>query len=120
MGYDKLTVNIDYIQEGNKDDFTFDLDTNFPVEDVGDITFQVRNSLGKEVFSKKKTTGGITVAEDTTQTPSLWTISVLFTPSDTKGKAGTHEYELDFKDKQGDPFMSIGGKFKVNKEVNTL
>ncbi|MCK9629459.1 MAG: hypothetical protein M0R37_12825 [Bacteroidales bacterium] len=112
MGYDKLIVNIDYIQEGNKDDFTFDLDTNFPVEEVGDITFQVRDSLGKEVFSKKKSTGGITLAERV--------VSVLFAPADTTGKAGTHYYELDFKDAGGSPFATIGGKFTINKEVNTL
>lgn len=112
MGYDKLTLNIDYIQEGNKDDFTFDVDTNFPVEEVWDITFQVRNSLGVEVLSKMKSTGGITLVDRT--------VSVLFDPADTKNKAGIHDYELDFKGLDDKPFATIGGKFKINKEVNTL
>jgi len=112
MGYDKLTYNIDFIQEGNKDDFTFDLDSNFPIEEIGDITFQVRNNLGEEKISKKKSTGGITLTDRT--------VSVLFLPADTKGIAGVHAYELDFKDASGDPFATIGGKFTINKEVNKL
>ena len=110
--YDKCIFNIPPYQEGNKADFTFDLDTNFPVEEIGDITFQVRNSLDKEVFSKKKSTGGITLTERV--------VSVFFTPADTKGKAGTHYYELDFKDASDNPFATIGGTFTINKEINTL
>lgn len=112
MGYDKAKYDIDYIQEGNKDDFTFDVDDNFPVEEVGDITFQVRNSLGNELISKTKSTGGITLTNRT--------VSVLFSPSDTVGKGGDHLYELDFKNLSGDPFATIGGKFKINKEVNKI
>ena len=111
--YDKLIYNIPAYQEGNLQDFEFDLDENFPIGDVSEITFQVRTVPGDAVvMSKKKSQNEITLTNRT--------IKVEFLPADTTGKAGNHVYELDFVSATNQPFATIGGSFIVNKQVNTL
>lgn len=111
--YDKLIYDIPAYQEGNLQDFEFDLDENFPIGDVSEITFQVRTVPSDAVvMSKKKSENGITITGRT--------VKVVFEPSDTTGKAGNHVYEMDFINLTSKPFATIGGSFIVNKQVNTL
>lgn len=111
--YDKLIYNIPPYQEGNLQDFEFDLDENFPIGDVSEITFQVRTVPGDAVvMSKKKSENGITITGRT--------VRVVFEPSDTTGKAGNHVYELDFVNSSAQPFATIGGAYIISKQVNNL
>lgn len=111
--YDKLTYNIPPYQEGNLQDFEFDLDESFPVADVSDITFQARTVPGDvALISKKKSLSEITLTGRT--------VKVTFLPADTTGKAGKHAYEIDFVNASSQPFATIGGTFIINKQVNQL
>jgi hypothetical protein len=110
--YDKFPYNIPAYQEGNQQDFEFDLDENFPIDQVSDITFQAKNERGSLLISKQLSAGEITLTDRTVRVP--------FPPSDTKNKVGVHMYEIDFKNLQGKPFATIGGTFTINKEVDTL
>jgi len=112
MTYDKLNYNIPAYQEGNVQDFEFDMDENFPISDVSDITFQARNIKGELLISKKKSSNEITLNDRVVRIP--------FSPAETKGKVGSHVYEIDFLNLEGEPFATIGGAFIVNREVNTL
>lgn len=112
MTYDKVTFDIPAYQEGNLQDFEFDMDEEFPLSSISDITFQVRSFLGYEVMSKKLSTGSIAVDGQR--------VTIPFTPYDTKNKCGVHNYEIDFKNDAGEPIFTMGGKFTVNKEINTL
>lgn len=111
--YDKLEYDIPAYQEGNLQDFEFDLDDAFPIADVNEITFQVRTVPGDAVvMAKKKSLNEITLTNRT--------VKVAFLPADTTGKSGRHVYELDFVNSTSQPFATIGGAFVVNKQVNTL
>jgi hypothetical protein len=110
--YDKFPYNIPAYQEGNQQDFEFDLDENFPIDQVSDITFQVKSDRAQTLISLKKSTGGI--LQDNRY------IRIPFEPADTKGRVGVHMYEIDFINLQGKPFATIGGTFTINKEVDTL
>ena len=110
--YDKLTYNIPPYQEGNVVDLVFDMDDNFPLNEVSDITFQIRTQRGEIVMSKLKSLNQINLTGRT--------ITILFAPSETKDKSGSHVYEIDFKNLIGEPFATIGGTFIINKEINTL
>ena len=110
--YDKLTYSIPPYQEGNVVDFVFDLDDNFPVDQVSDITFQVRGQRGEIIMSKLKSLNQLSLVGRT--------VTILFAPSETKDKSGSHVYEIDFKNLVGEPFATIGGSFIINKEINTL
>ena len=110
--FEKLKYDIPPYQEGNESDFVFEVDENFPIEDVLDITFQVRLSSGSSFISKTMSEGGISLNQRT--------IRIEILPGDTLGKSGVHVYEIDFKNNKGNPFATIGGTFTVNKQINTL
>ena len=111
--YEKLIYNIPPYQEGNLQDFEFDLDDAFPITDVSDITFQVRTIPSEQaIISKKKSLSEITLTDRT--------VKITFVPADTTGNAGKHEYEIDFLNVSNQPFATIGGAFIVNKQVNSL
>jgi len=110
--YEKLKYNLPDFHEGNEADFEFEFDTNFPVEQIGEISFQCRDLTGKAVMNEKlMSTGGITLSERL--------VSVLFLPADTKGKSGSYRYEIDIINSSGNPFATIGGSLKINAEINT-
>ncbi len=109
--YDKLIYNLPAYQEGNEADFEFDLDENFPIEQLSDISFQARNSRGHLIMPEKTlATNTITLSERTVRVP--------FSAEEMKGKSGTHQYEIDFLNLMGKPFATIGGIFPVNAEIN--
>ena len=110
--YDKCVYDIPAYQEGNVADFEIELGDNFPLESVGDITFQVRTVRGEYLISKKKSSGDITVIDRV--------LNIPFAPEDTKYRPGKHVYELDFVNLFGKPFATIGGTFIINPEINTL
>ena len=111
--YEKLIYDIPPYQEGNLADFEFDLDDNFPIGDVSEITFQVRTVPDNAVvMSKKKSQSEITL--------NTRTVKIEFLPADTTGKAGKHVYEVDFVNTTNQPFATIGGSFIIEKQVNTL
>lgn len=111
--YDKLPYNIPPYQEGNLQDFEFDLDESFPVEDIDEITFQARNVPGDvALISKKLSLGEITLTSRT--------VKITFLPADTTGKSGRHVYEVDFVNASSQPFATIGGTFIINKQINQL
>jgi len=112
--YSKATYNIPAYQQGNVADFEFELDVNFPINSVSDISFQVRKSQGstKELImpEKLKSTGGITLTGRVVLIP--------FTAAEMKVREGTFYYEIDFINSTGDPFATIGGTFTIEKETN--
>ena len=110
--YDKLTYNIPAYQEGNISDFEFEMDDNFPIDQVSDITFQVRDNWGNIRLSNS-------ISEGTIQLSSRM-VTIPFEENDTNGKSGNHVYEIDFKNLLGKPFATIGGSFTINKQINTL
>lgn len=111
--YDKLVYNIPPYQEGNLQDFEFDLDESFPVEDIDEITFQARSVPGDvALISKKLSLGEITVTSRA--------VKITFLPADTVGKYGKHAYEIDFVNASSQPFATIGGTFIINKQINQL
>ena len=109
--YDKCTFNLPAYQEGNEADFEFDLDTNFPLEDVGDISFQARDSRGRLIMPEKSLlTNTLTLVERTVRIP--------FSAAEMKGNADKHQYEIDFLNLLNKPFATIGGVFPINAEIN--
>ncbi len=113
--YDKYTYDIPPYQQGNVADFEFDLDSNFPLSSVSDISFQLRKSQGstKELIipEKLKSTGGITLVSRT--------VNIPFTAAEMKEHYGVFYYEIDFINLTGDPFITIGGTFTIEKETNS-
>lgn len=113
MTYEKCRYDIPPYQEGNVCDFEFDVDENFPIDQVSDITLQVRDSKGYIVIEKKKLSEGTILLSDRT-------VHIDFLPADTLNRSGQHQYEIDFINLQNQPFATMGGSFTINKQVNTL
>lgn len=110
--YEKFIYDIPPYQEGNEADFEFELDANFPISQVQDITFQVRDIKMNELISLKRSTTGIALTGRV--------VSIKLLPADTTGRTGTHVYEIDFINANGNPFATIGGSFTINRQINTL
>lgn len=110
--YDKCKYDIPAYQEGNEADFEFELDENFPIDRVLDVTFQVKKPDGVSLLEKRFSAGTIEMTGRVVRIP--------FSPADTTGKVGSHLYEIDFINLEGNPFATIGGAFVVNRQVNTL
>jgi len=109
--YVKCIFNLPAYQEGNEADFEFDLDTNFPLEEVSDISFQARDAKGRLIMPEKTLlTNTLTLIERTIRIP--------FSADEMKGNAERHQYEIDFLNLQGKPFATIGGIFSINAEIN--
>ena len=111
MTYEKLTYDIPPYQEGNLQDFEFAIDNNFDVSLINDITFEVRNCKGGTIINKRLSQGQISLIGNTVTIPIL--------PEDTTGNGGTHSYELDFINSEGQQFFTMGGKFVVMEEFKT-
>lgn len=112
--YETLIYNIPPYQEGNLSDFEFELDANFPIDQLGDITFQVRKKSGELLISKTLTD------EESPITITDRVINIPILPDDTIKRAGSYLYEIDFKNLNDEPFATIGGTFIINKQINTL
>ena len=112
--YDKAKYDIPAYQQGNVADFEFDLDDNFPIELISDISFQVRRSQGttRELIMDEK----LLSTNDLTLTGR--TVNIPFTAEEMKARHGNFYYEIDFINADGDPFATIGGKFIIEKETN--
>lgn len=110
--YDKLTYNIPAYQEGNESDFEFELDLNFPIEQVSDITFQMRSVKGEVLLQKSLKNNDIALLGRV--------VNIPFLATDFIGDSGTHNYEIDFKNLDEKPFATIGGAIVINKEINRL
>ena len=111
--FDKCFYDIPPYQEGNECDFEIGLADNFPLDRVSDITFQAKRPTGSVIMGNKKLSSGeITLTERT--------VKITFLPADTIGKAGTHIYELEFKNIEGNPFITMGGTLIINRQINTL
>ena len=109
--YDKLILNLAAYQEGNEADFEFDLDDNFPIDQLSDISFQARDVKGILIMPEK-------TLKTNTLTLTVRTVLIPFTAEHMKGKRGVHQYEIDFLNLFGKPFATIGGAFPVNAEIN--
>lgn len=109
--YEKLRYDLKPFQEGNDSDIELELEENFP--NYSDITLQVRNAQGAVVISKTKSGGAITVSQ-------AGVVRIPITPNDTLGKYGDYVYEIDFKNLEGKPFITMGGKMRIDKQINTL
>lgn len=109
--YDKYTYNLPAYQEGNEADFEFDLDTNFPLEELGDISFQARDSRGRLIMSEK-------TLLTNTLTLTVRTVRIPFLAAEMKGNPDKHQYEIDFLNQSNEPFATIGGVFPINAEIN--
>jgi hypothetical protein len=112
--YETLIYNIPPYHEGNLSDFEFDLDANFPIDQVGDITFQVRKKSGELLISKTLTD------EENPITLTGMLVNIPILPEDTIKRAGSYLYEIDFKNLNDEPFATIGGTFTINKQINPL
>ncbi|HSO89260.1 MAG TPA: hypothetical protein VLQ91_22090 [Draconibacterium sp.] len=110
--YDKCIHNLPAYQEGNEADFEFDLDANFPLNEVSDISFQVRNAKGRLIIPEK-------TLLTNTLTLTGRTVIIPFSAEEMKGNADKHQYEIDFLNIAGKPFATIGGAFPINAETNT-
>ena len=109
--YDKYIFNIPAYQEGNEADFEFELDLNFPLEEVSDISFQVRDSRGRFIMPEKTLlTNTLTLTERV--------VNIPFTAEEMKGNPDKHYYEIDFLNIANKPFATIGGAFPINPETN--
>lgn len=96
---------------GTKGDWGFTLSSNFPVNDIAEISMQVREKTGRAVFKEMlMTTGEIHL--------SGYDVSMNFSASQLKGKPGEHNYGLDFIGADGEPFAAISGKFPILDEIN--
>lgn len=109
--YDKLEKDLSPFQEGNDSDIEIELEDNFP--DYSDITFQVRTVMGVAIVSKTKSAGEITVSQ-------AGLVRIPIASEETIGKSGDYLYEIDFKNLEGKPFITMGGKLKINRQINTL
>lgn len=109
--YDKLIYNIAPYQEGNEADLEFELDSNFPIANVGNVTFQARNTAGRLIMPEKDVASG-----EITLTGRV--VYIPFTAAEMRNIAGVHKYEIDFINLQGKPFATIGGSFTVNAQIN--
>lgn len=109
--YDKLIKDLNPFQEGNDSDIELELEDNFP--DYSDITFQVRTAQGAAIISKTKSGGEITVSQ-------ARVVRIPIASEDTISKSGEYLYEIDFKNLEGKPFITMGGKLKINRQINTL
>jgi len=112
--YNKATYNIPAYQQGNVADFEFDLDSNFPIYEIADISFQVRKGQGvtKELIIPEKLLSGATI------TLTDRTVLITFSSEEMKLQYGSFYYEIDFINLDGDPFATIGGTFTIEKETN--
>jgi hypothetical protein len=113
--YDKCIYDIPPYQEGNLQDFEFDIDEDFPIADVDEITFQVRSQYDNSVIISRKMSDSVN--------PILLagrTITVPILPADTLGYPGVHQYEIDLVNTNNQPFATIGGKFTINAEIDKL
>ena len=109
--YDKYIYNLAAYQEGNEADFEFELDDNFTLEEISDISFQARNSTGRLIMPEKTLlTNTLSLTERVVRIP--------FSAAEMKGIADKHQYEIDFLNLQGKPFATIGGAFPINPEIN--
>lgn len=100
----------DSFKEGNESALKFELGENIPLEDVTDISIEVRTVKGELVFSNSKNGGTIALEE------RILTIPIM--PQDTIGKSGTHVFEVDFKNVRGNPFITLFGKLTINPQIN--
>ena len=110
--YDKIYYDIPPYQEGNLQSFEFDVDASFDMSQVGDITLEVRTTSGRAMIEKSESSGTIV--------RNGQNVLIPFLPVDTKGRAGSYFYEIDFKNVSGQPFVTMGGKFVINPEINQL
>ena len=106
--YEKYKLDLSY-QEGNLASIDIEMDATFSMTDVA-VVLEVRDSGGRLIFRKKSTV-------DFTISGQNFSIELL--PADTIGRAGKHNYEIDFFNVQNQPFATIGGYFTISKQVNT-
>jgi hypothetical protein len=122
--YEPLVKDLDPYQEGNESDLQLELEGNFPIDIVSDITFQVRDFKGNILISKRMVGGDIAITDDTAggdpEGDAVKLVTIPIPPSDTRGKPGMHQYEVDFLNLNGNPFITVGGLFPVTHEKNTL
>jgi len=111
MTYDKLIFNIPPYQQGNRADFEFTVDVNFPIETVSDISFVVVDINRRKLMTKTLINGDILLTDRT--------VHIDFTSTEMKAKSGQFIYEIDFIDLESQPFATIGGKFIIESEYNT-
>ena len=110
--YEKYELALGPYQEGNLADIELEMDALFPMTDVN-VTMQVRDSSGNVIIAKSS------YEEDEIDITGQ-DITITLDPDDTKGHPGLHDYEIDFLNDEDEPFATIGGKFTVSPEVNTL
>jgi hypothetical protein len=107
--YEKYTLNLGPYQEGNLADIELDMDESFPMAAVS-VTFQVRDSGDRLLIEKTSDDGDIVITGQN--------IVIPLPASEMAKRNGTHNYEIDFINSDGDPFATIGGTFKIGKETN--
>ena len=110
--YEKYELALGPYQEGNLADIELEMDSLFPMTDVN-VTMQVRDSAGNVIIAKSS-------YEQDEIDISGQDITITLLPEDTTGHPGLHDYEIDFLNDDDEPFATIGGKFYISPEVNTL
>jgi|AntRauTorcE11897_2_1112592.scaffolds.fasta_scaffold129999_1 hypothetical protein len=109
MNYAKYSYNI-IRQEGNLSGFSVEF-TELSLTDRF-VSIQVRDRNNTLIFEKTTPTGGIVINSDEKG------FEITFEPEDTKGYAGAHQYEIDIMDNMDRPFLTIGGLFIIEPEIN--
>jgi hypothetical protein len=114
MTYETTTINIPPLQEGNLQDLIhLELAESMPLDQFGDITVVVKSTSARTVIlSGKKSTGEVLVTGQRIRVP--------LSAASTTGKAGDFEYEMDIKNLENQPILTIKGKGTIQAQINTL
>lgn len=114
--YSKLYKDIER-HEGNLADIVIEF-TNFDPTGL-DFTLQVRDKNRNLILEKSTIAGSGTENDFGISTDNKY-LTIVLHPEDTEGKVGIHDYEIDFLNTDGQPFVTIGGLFEIIKQINTL
>lgn len=109
--YKKLTVTLEPYQEGNRAEIVIDVDiTKLLLTGIG-ASCELRAKQGRLIWRKSTANADMTIVGQR--------VTIPLAPSDTKGKANTHDIEIDFLNADSEPFATIYAEMTIESEINT-
>ena len=103
--------------EGNLADIVVDLEG---IEEIGGITIQVRKNDARKTLIFEKSTLDSETSGDIIVNSEGTGFTIVLNPEDTKGYPGNHLYEIDILNNDHKPFLTIGGIFRIEPEINSM